>query len=226
MKTTLDTNIFLYAVISKKCAIKVSDTYKNNKYNIILRSVNEETKPKLYSLFTIFTVLRYETVKTRNAIKLIDSNFYDKFNNDFPQIYKAIRNYIIISKINDKNKIEEFIEVLDNILNDIRYLVQIVSKNLYPVTKKDYSTVKGSKMFKDCINSLKNIIKNNDLDKIHMGLCNQFLSENLRYKDKMFFFTMDKDDFIKHGNKEKIEKIIKNLVINTLPILDVENIIL
>jgi predicted YcjX-like family ATPase len=40
----------------------------------------------------------------------------------------------------------------------------------------------------------------------------------------MGFCTIDKKDFIKHNNKEKIEKLVKNLIIETLPELDVENI--
>lgn len=228
MKITLDTNIFLYATISKKCAVKVSDTYKNDKYNIILKSVNEETKPKLHFIFTVFTILKYESINTRNAIKLIDSDLYDKFRNKYPQVYKAIRNYIIQNKIDNKDKIDKLVKLLDIILNDIRYLVQMVSdiKKIYPITEEDYKKIKSSIKFKNCICSLKDIIKNNDQDKVHMSLCNQFLSENLKFKDKMIFFTIDKNDFIKHGNKEKIEKIIQNLIIDTFPTLDVENIIL
>ena len=159
---------------------------------------------------------------------MIDSDFYDTLKNKYPQIYKAIRNYVVKNKINSKKKTGRFIEVLDFILNDIRFLVKIISdaKRAYPVTEEKYKRIKNSKIFKSCIDSLKEIIKKNDMDRIHIGLCNHYLFENLKYTDKLVFITIDKNDFIKHNNKEKIEKIIKNLIIDTLPSLDVENIIL
>ena len=58
---------------------------------------------------------------------------------------------------------------------------------------------------------------------VHISLCNEYISINLK-NDEMSFCTVDKEDFIKHNNKEKIENIVKNLIIENLPELDVENI--
>ncbi|MBW2976051.1 hypothetical protein KY347_01245 [Candidatus Woesearchaeota archaeon] len=159
---------------------------------------------------------------------MIDSSFYNIFAVKYPQIYKTIRNHIINNKIDNRKKIQQFVETINSILNDIRYLIKIIDSNkrLYPSTVIDYETIKKSNLFKDSMNSLKKIIKNNDGDRKSLSLCNQFLTVNLKHNDKLTFITVDKDDFIKHGNKSNIETIIKGLIIEILPQLDVENIIL
>ncbi len=220
MKTTLDTNIFLYATISESCAEKVNVTYGGNSFNVILRVVSVESRPKLVELSMIFSVLRDEIAKTRNPIKLIESKYYSNFKTKYPQIYKAFRNYILKNNINNKKRSKELIRIVNLILNDIKFLVQLVSnaKIFYPTTEGDFERIKKLKSFKDCMDKLKEIIKDNDNDRINLSLCEQYLC-NLK-NDKMGFCTLDKEDFIKHNNKEKIE----NLIIETLPKLDVENI--
>jgi hypothetical protein len=223
MKKTLDTNIFLYATVSKGCAEEVLDTYQYNSFNIVLRSVDAETRPKLIGLFTVFSVLRDELSKSKKHVNLIDSDRYSKFREDYPQLYKAVRNYFFKEK-----QINKLINLLESILNDIRFLIQIISnqKFLYPITRKDYKRILDSKRFRECFAALKEIIKRNDKDREHLCLCKHFLSANLKYKDKLVFLTIDKEDFIKHNNKQKIESKIKNLIIETLPQLDIENILL
>jgi hypothetical protein len=224
MKTTLDTNIFLYASISESCAGKVNETYNKNNFNIILRIVNEESRPKLVELSMIFSVLQDEITKTRNPIKLIESDYYEYFKSKYPQIHKAIKNYIVRNNINSKKKSKELTRVVDLIINDLKFLIQLVSNGrlFFPTTEEDFEKLKKSKSFKDCMEKLKEIIKANDNDRMNISLCNEYII-NLK-NDKMGFCTIDKDDFIKHNNKEKIEKIVKNLIIETLPELDVENI--
>lgn len=225
MKSTLDTNIFLYATISGHCAEKVETTYNKTNFNIILRVVSTESRPKLVELSMIFSVLQDEITKTRNPIKLIESGYYEYFKSKYPQIYKAMKNYIVKNNINNKEKSKELERNVDLIINDIKYLVQLVSSErlFYPTTEEDFDKIKNSKSFKDCMDKLKEIIKANDNYRMNLGLCNEYISVNLK-TDKMSFCTVDKDDFIKHNNKEKIENIIKNLIIDTLPELDVENI--
>ena len=228
MTSTLDSNIFIYAVISKLCAEKVEKIYKDNMFNLVLRSVSEETRPQLIRLSTIFCILKSEVIKTNNAVNLIDSQLYSTFYEEYPQIYKSIRKYIIKNKIDTKKKTTKFLDVLDSIIDDIKYLVKLISnqKIIYPLTEQEFEKIKNSNLFKKCVEDLKEIIKRNDMDRVHLGLCDYFLTKNLKHQDKMVFITIDKDDFIKHGNKAKIEKIIKNLRIDVLPELDVENIIL
>lgn len=225
MKSTLDTNVILYAAISEKCAEKINDIYIKSSFNIILRVVSEESRPKLVELSMVFSVLRNEITKTRNPIKLIESGYYSYFKSKYPQIYKAIREYIIKNNIDNKKKSKELIRIVDLILNDIKFLVQLVSneKIFYPTTEEDFERIKELKSFKECVDKLKEIIKKNDNDRINLGLCNQYIRVNLK-NDSMAFCTIDKEDFIKHNNKEKIEKIIKNIVIETLPGLNIENI--
>lgn len=223
MKKTLDTNIFLYATISKECAEEVLDTYYYNSFNIVLRSVDAETRPKLLGLFTIFSVLGDELPKSKKPCNLIDSDLYSKFRDDYPQMYKAVRNYFLNEK-----EINHIINLVESILNDIRFLIQIISnqKFLYPVTEEDYKSIINSKRFRECFASLQEIIKRNDKDREHLCLCKHFLSANLKNEDKLVFLTIDKEDFIRHNNKKKIESKIRNLIIETLPQLDIENILL
>lgn len=225
MKTTLDTNIFLYASISGKCARKVEEVYPSNTFNVILRVVSEESRPKLVELSMIFSVLQDEITKTRNPIKLIESDYYEHFKSKYPQIYKAMKNYIIKNNINSKKKSKELTRVVNLIINDLKYLIQLVSNErlFYPTTEEDFEKLKKSKSFKECMEKLKEIIKANDNDRMNVSLCNEYIRINLK-NDQMSFCTIDKEDFIKHNNKEKIEKIVKNLIIETLPELDVENI--
>lgn len=221
MKKTLDSNIFIFATISEQCAKEVDDTYIQNKFNIIIKSVSYESRSKLLDLFTKVLVFNNEIRKTKHIEKLINSSYYNNFKEKFPQIYDALRSHIIKNKINTKKKIDEFSLNLLDILNDIRYLINLVSeqKRQYPLTEDDFNKIKNLKIFIDTFDSLKTIIKNNDNDRTHLALCKCYINN---IKDELKFITIDKDDFLK--NKSEIEALIKSLIIETLPNLNIESI--
>ncbi|MBU4242572.1 MAG: hypothetical protein KKF52_05055 [Nanoarchaeota archaeon] len=219
--TTLDTNIFLYSIISETCAKKVESTYKKSNFNIVLRTVYYETRPKLLELSSIFSVLLSEISKTRNYLKLIDSNFYDVFKSKYPQIYASFRNFILKNKIGMKER-PYLISVVTNILDDIASIIQMISspKIIYP-SEDNEKNILESREFEFANKKLSKIISNKN-DLVHLSLCYCYVSINLKHKNQIFFVTLDKKHFLK--NKETIEKEIKNLIIQSMPKLDIENI--
>ncbi len=218
MTSTLDTNIFLYGTISNKCSELIVSTYKNNKYNIVLWSVSDETRKKLMVLNTILTIFYDELKRNKNLLNQLQSSMYHRFEQNFPQIYGSFR-----TLLNSKNiRKEDVRRIILSILNNIRYFTQITHNRTYPTTKDDLVEIEKSKAFCSCIKKLNSVIKNEG-DKYHMALCNQFIICNLKKERILEFYTLDKKDFLVETKKRKIESIIENLRIKTIN-LDLENI--
>lgn len=170
MKNTLDTNVFIYGTVSSSCAKLIHENYDNSS-NIILFSVYEEYYSKLLKLNSILTTLYEETAKVPDILKLLDSQLYTKLDMIFPQIFKALRNLIINKIRNDKKQFEI---ILEEILEDIRYILKISPRYLYPLSSEEYEKVKQEKLVKTCIRKLKGFMKNEN-DRIHVALCNRFI---------------------------------------------------
>ncbi len=67
MTVTLDFNVFIYSIISEKCAKKVNKTYHTcNFRNIILKSIVKELEPKLSMLYTFFSIMKTEISKNKS----------------------------------------------------------------------------------------------------------------------------------------------------------------
>ncbi|MFH1605741.1 MAG: hypothetical protein ABIC91_00180 [Nanoarchaeota archaeon] len=225
MKSTLDTNVFLYSTITKSCSDLIKVHYHFSKYNIILKSVSKETRPKLLDLFSFFQVFLSEIGKTKKSlVKLLDSDFYAYRRKKYPQIFDVLKNHIIKNKLEAKDKIKHFERDIQIIINDINFLIKLLSsqKISFPTTTSDFNKILVSKQYINCWNKLNNNIKIKKSDQQHLCLCNQYLKVNMKNKDQLSFITLDEKDFIK--NKNLIEKIVSGLIIKEVEGCDIRNI--
>ena len=214
MKQVTDTNIIINGLISKKLAQIVKNTYDLDASNIIPLSIYEETRLNLNKLSTILQVFYDELEKSKDCLKQLESNHYDYFRQDFPQIYSAFKNLIIKYKYN-KNK-EIIREKITMIAYDIERILKKLRNRQYPMTENEFYEYSKDPLFIKCYNDLKFI--KNDKDKHHITLCNQYLKVNLKNKSEMTFHTADKNDFYYKDHKTKIESLISNFYLNIIEI--------
>lgn len=203
MKSTLDSNVFIYGSVSNKCSELLMDVYDRSISNMILRSVREETYEKLIYLSSMINHFLDELRKSEPD-KLIESDYYKSLRFTFPQIYDALKEYV------KNHEREDIKDQLFRTHKDINYIIKILSREnlIYPV-EEDYDYPEDIEI------KLKKFISN-DKDCRHLTLCHKYITENLRLKEKLKFITLDKKDFQKGGKKKNIEKLIKNLIVEIL----------
>jgi hypothetical protein len=224
MKGTLDTNVFLLSVVSKSCAITIQERYHHNK-NIILMSVSNETRPKLIELSTIFSLIYVELSDKKDGIQLLESGRYDYCKENYPDVYNALISYAR-KNVRSKKEVTDFQDrVIVNIINQIKYLVQLVSytKKLYPLLESEFADMKKQDWFSSLMKKLDQKVGiHNDGDREHLCLCSSFIKNNLGGKEIFTFITLDKQDFTK--KKHDIESVIKGLEISSVPDFDRKNL--
>ncbi|MFQ5621162.1 MAG: hypothetical protein ACE5FT_04925 [Candidatus Nanoarchaeia archaeon] len=222
MKETFDTNVFVYSTVSQTCATAFESTYIKSKDNIVVATIHNETRQQLRRLNERLRILQSELKPPKNPLKLLQSKLHKEYlGREFPQIYRALTRYIENNKISKENT-QELSEVIDQIFYLMRCVDQAIRQCKYPVTERDLKQIQETEPYKKILIQLQNIITN-DSDCTHLALCNQYITENLK-GDKLKFVTLDKQDFISGGKKEKIETIIQGLIITTVEGVNLEDI--
>lgn len=218
MKSTFDTNIFVYGVLSKRCSETIQTLINNPNDYTILRSVNEETVAKLRQLSVTFSILHSEYDSKTDTVSLLESRRYENFRQKYPQIHKIILEYVKKGHFGRDKKFDDFSEFLLSTRKGIKKLLALLDKEKYmfPVRKEDYQILLKDKEFTKVIKSL-SFIKNLG-DQRHLAISSKYIEQS---KHELLFITLDKKDFIK--NKAKIEEMIKGLTIKELQGFNPEN---
>lgn len=215
MTYTIDTGVFIKAVLNKKALNYVNEIVSSsNPKGIFIRPVGDEAKNKLLDLYTqIVRLLNDPTRKkiSHGTISLINTVLYGHFNEKIPGFVDDLSD-----KFN-KNVYNPFFESirvqnpklkLDFVLNEKMKIILIFLKkinecrNFYPSLKRDFmnQSVANHSLrnkLKEFGNFISNPIK---IKLIYTDMYGKQIS------GKVDFITMD---FKILKNKEEIEKILK-----------------
>ncbi len=217
MRTSFDSNVFIYGPVSESCSDLIND-YVGERYSLlILYEVFKESKNKLLKLNSIITSMLNEYNKEQKILNLLESDSYEELKKDFPQHYKSLKTTVEEGYF-DTGENDNFTDYLNFLLVEIRQILSLINDRdyLYPEKEEIYEEKITRVDLQNFMESLDYLGK--EADKRILALIKDFIDNK---DEKMNFYTTDKEDFL--DNKLTIEETVEGISIKGVEGFDPES---